>query len=74
MRFLTPAPSRGGYRVAVGRGELIGRVASEWFSRPADERYSSLSEPMKVAKGRAKRSRTVESAAVQVWTPVCRSR
>ena len=29
----------GGYKVDVTRGERIGRVSSEWFSRPADERY-----------------------------------
>lgn len=28
----------GGYKVDVNRGERIGRVSSEWFSRPADER------------------------------------
>jgi hypothetical protein len=33
----------GGYKVDVSRGERIGRVASEWFSRPDDERYLSLS-------------------------------
>jgi hypothetical protein len=33
----------GGYKVDVTRGERIGRVSSEWFSRPADERYLSLS-------------------------------
>lgn len=38
--------ARGGYRVDVGRGQRIGRVSSEWFSRPADERYLSLSELM----------------------------
>jgi hypothetical protein len=59
---------RGGYRVDVGRGQRIGRVSSEWFSRPADERYLSLSELMAAVKGRAERSRTrsVESAAVRV--------
>ena len=32
-------PSRvGGYKVGVNRGQRIGRVSSEWFSRPADER------------------------------------
>ena len=36
--------ARGGYKVDVSRGEQIGRVSSEWFSRPADERYLSLSE------------------------------
>jgi hypothetical protein len=29
----------GGYRVDVSRGERVGRVSSEWFSRPADQRY-----------------------------------
>jgi hypothetical protein len=59
---------RGGFRVDVSRGERIGRVSSEWFSRPADERYLSLSELMAAVKGRAERSRTrtVESAAVRV--------
>jgi len=58
----------GGYKVDVGRGQRIGRVSSEWFSRPADERYLSLSELMASVKGRAERSRTrtVESAAVRV--------
>jgi hypothetical protein len=59
---------RGGYHVDVGRGERVGRVSSEWFSRPADERYLSLSELMASVKSRAERSRTrtVESAAVRV--------
>jgi hypothetical protein len=30
--------SVGGYKVDVSRGERIGRVSSEWFSRSADER------------------------------------
>lgn len=34
----------GGYRVDSSRGDRNGRVSSEWFSRPADERYLSLSE------------------------------
>ncbi len=60
--------ARGGYRVDVGRGQRIGRVSSEWFSRPADERYLSLSELMASVKRRAERSRTrtIESAAVRV--------
>ncbi len=29
----------GAYKVDVTRGEQIGRVSSEWFSRPNDERY-----------------------------------
>ena len=59
---------RGGYRVDVSRGERVGRVSSEWFSRPADERYMSLSELHAAVRGRAERSRTrtVESAAIRV--------
>src|SRR5580704_9403146 len=59
---------RGGYKVDVSRGERIGRVSSEWFSRPADERYLSLSELFDSVRGRADRSRTrtVESAAIRV--------
>lgn len=58
----------GGYKVDVNRGQRIGRVSSEWFSRPADERYLSLSELFGSVKRRSDRSRTraVESAAVRV--------
>ena len=58
----------GGYKVDVSRGERIGRVSSEWFSRPADERYLSLSELYAAVRGRTERSRTrtVESAAIRV--------
>ena len=37
-------PVLSGYKVDVMRGERIGRVSSEWFSRPDDERFLSLSE------------------------------
>jgi hypothetical protein len=59
---------RGGYKVDVGRGERIGRVSSEWFSRPADERYLSLSDLFAAMRRRTDRSRTrtVESAAIRV--------
>ena len=57
----------GGY-VDVSRGERIGRVSSEWFSRPADERYLSLSDLAHSVRDRADRSRTrvVESALIHV--------
>src|SRR6516225_4194754 len=59
---------RAGYKVDVSRGERIGRVSSEWFGRPADERYLSLSELFSSVRGRAERSRTrtAESAAIRV--------
>jgi hypothetical protein len=57
-----------GYKVDVTRGERVGRVSSEWFSRPADERYLSLSDLFVAVRGRTERSRTrtVESAAIRV--------
>ena len=58
----------GGYKVDILRGERVGRVSSEWFNRPADERYLSLEDLFASVKGRSERSRTrtVESAAVRV--------
>ncbi len=49
-------------------GGRNGRVSSEWFSRPADERYLSLSDLFAAVRGRTERSRTrtVESAAIRV--------
>jgi hypothetical protein len=58
----------GGYKVDVGRGERVGRVSSEWFSRPDDERYLSLTELTEAVRARSARSRTrvIESAAIEV--------
>jgi hypothetical protein len=58
----------GGYKVDVSRGERVGRVSSEWFSRPADERYLSLSDLARSVRDRADRSRTrvVETALIHV--------
>ncbi|WP_225767669.1 DUF932 domain-containing protein [Inquilinus sp. Marseille-Q2685] len=57
-----------GFHVNVGCGERIGRVSSEWYARPADERYLSLSDLHAAVQARAQRAtaRTVESRAVQV--------
>ncbi len=64
----TPRPVSNGFKVDISRGERIGRVSSEWFSRPDDERYLSLSELYRAVKARAEhaRTRTVESAAIRV--------
>lgn len=61
-------PVTGGFRVDVGRGERIGRVSSEWFSRPRDERYLSLTDLHDAVSARARRAtaRTVESRLVRV--------
>lgn len=58
----------GGYKVDVTRGERIGRVSSEWFSRPDDERFLSLGDLASAVRGRSERSRTrvVESALIHI--------
>jgi hypothetical protein len=65
---LNPQPVSAGFRVDVSRGERIGRVSSEWFSRPDDERYLNLTELYDTVRRRAERAhaRTVESCAVRV--------
>jgi hypothetical protein len=66
--FTTDRPVSLGYQVDITRGERIGRVSSEWFSRPEDERYLSLSELYAAVHARADhaRTRTVESRAIRV--------
>lgn len=61
-------PVSKGFRVDVSRGTMMDCVSSEWFSRPDDERYLSLSALYDAVKSRADRAkaRTVESRAVRV--------
>ena len=62
------APVSGAYKVDISRGERIGRVSSEWFSRPDDERYLSLSALHEAVRARSERAtaRTVETRALRV--------
>lgn len=64
----TEQPASSGFRVDVSRGERVSRVSSEWFSRPDDERYLSLTDLHDAVRRRADRAqtRTVESRAVRV--------
>lgn len=57
-----------GYKVDISRGQRIGRVSSEWFSRPDDERYLSLPDLYAAVKARADRAtaRTVETRSVRI--------
>jgi hypothetical protein len=62
-------PTRaGGWKVDVSRGERNGRVSSEWFNRPDDERYLSLDDLWANVKGRSERSRSrvVQTADIRV--------
>ena len=63
-----PRSARNGYKVDVSRGQRIGRVSSEWFNRPADERFLSLTDLNKAVRRRSERSKTriVESEAIRV--------
>ncbi|MES0110021.1 DUF932 domain-containing protein [Mesorhizobium sp. M0013] len=60
--------ANGSYKVDASRGQRIGRVSSEWFSRPDDERFLSLSELFESVSDRSERSRTriFETAALRV--------
>jgi hypothetical protein len=70
VEILEPARpvTTGGYKVDVSRGERNGRVSSEWFNRPDDERYLSLDDLWASVKGRSERSRSrvVQTADIRV--------
>lgn len=61
-------PIAGAYRVDISRGRNVGRVSSEWFSRPDDERFLSLDALHARVRSRAERATTcvVESRAIRV--------
>lgn len=58
----------GAHKVDPGRGAKVSRVSSEWFSRPDDERFLSLSDLHEKVRARTDRSHTrvVESASIRV--------
>jgi hypothetical protein len=61
---MTPA----GVKVNISRGQRVSRVSAEWFSRPDDERYLSLSELYGAFRLRADcaSARTVKRRIVRV--------
>lgn len=64
----THGPASSGFKVDISRGERIGRVSSEGFSRPDDERYLSLSDLHSAVSARTERARvrTVETPEIRV--------
>lgn len=70
MNMMAPAqqPVRAPYKVDISRGRNIGRVSSEWFSRPDDERFLSLPELYDRVLRRAEQASThvVESRTLRV--------
>ncbi|MFJ5932235.1 DUF932 domain-containing protein [Sphingomonas sp. NPDC092331] len=63
----TPAAS-GAYRVDISRGQNIGRVSSEWFTRPDDEKFLALDDLYASVRQRAETAttRVVESKEIRV--------
>lgn len=61
-----PRDAARGYRVDANRGQRNGRVSSEWFSRPNDERFLSLSDLYASVKTRTDRSRTRTLASADI--------
>lgn len=70
MNMIAPVqrPVPGAYKVDISRGRNIGRVSSEWFSRPDDERFLSLDSLYDRVRARAQSATTqiVESRAIRV--------
>lgn len=58
----------GAYRVDISRGHNVSRVSSEWFSRPDDEKFLSLTDLYDNVRTRAERATTriVESRSLRV--------
>jgi hypothetical protein len=56
------------FKVDASRGTRVSRVSSEWFSRPADERYESLDTLYDAVRQRSEhsRTRTVESKVLHI--------
>ena len=61
-------PVTAGFKVDITRGERLGRVSSEWFARPDDERYLSLDTLYDAVRSRSERSttRTFETRTLRV--------
>lgn len=61
-------PVAAAFAVDVQRGTRVGRVASEWFNRPDDERFLNLSDLYAATQHRSETAsvRTVRSDAVHV--------
>lgn len=61
-------PVSSGYRVDTSRGTSNARVSSEWYSRPDDERFLSLSDLQASVQARRERAHTrvLESRSIKV--------
>ena len=62
IEIMNGRPESGGYKVDVSRGGHNGRVSSEWFSRPDDEKYLSLSDLYASVKGPVQLRRAIRPA------------
>lgn len=64
----TTRTASGAYAIDPTKGQRIGRVSSEWFNRPADERFTSLTDLYSAVRSRADAAKThiVHSSQVRV--------
>ena len=58
-------PVSGAYKVDISRGRNVSRVSSEWFSRPEDERYLSLTSLYDRVRARAEAQRVTGQSELQ---------
>ena len=65
---IIPPTKQAGFSVNISRGSRNGRVSSEWFSRPDDERYLSLTDLHEAVKRRADfaKQRTVQTRDIRI--------
>ncbi len=64
----TERPVPGAFKVDISRGTNVDRVSSEWYSRPDDEKYLSLTalHAAVLARAQAAHTRIVESKVIRV--------
>jgi len=63
-----PQAADGTFKIDLTNGSRNGRVSSEWFSRPADQRFLNLNDLYAFTQSRAERSTTriIDTKAVKV--------
>lgn len=59
---MTIQPTQAGFKVDPSRGKSDNTVSMQWFSRPADERFTSLEQMLAHARGQWDRSMQVRAA------------
>ena len=71
-----PITQHGSYKVDVSRGEMKDTLSRQWWSRPDDERYTSLTALRDATKRRydASTEQRVDNRAIELFTPELRTK